>query len=302
MKAIQRDDLRKHITPYRIANGIRTLRNNRENHSFLIVEGDDDARVYGQFVAKNQCIIQVAHFKDVAVGAILELDKTNTKGVLAIVDADYERIEGNVPASQNILFTDTHDLETMILSSSALDKVVIDFSPSTSLQMIEELTTNIRNTLLRIGTEIGYYRWVNFRSKLFLSFKDLPYDIFLLKDSLVVDQERLFQILTTGRNKSLYLNDISKEIAVMSATNPDPWEVSQGHDLVNLLRIVLPHYVSVMFNSSKALVAQKKARGFRFSDALLAEYEEALFAQTRLHSLIKDWEVKNTPYLILGQT
>lgn len=52
------------------------------------------------------------------------LEKDAFLGVLAIVDADFDILESKLPESKNVLFTDAHDLETMIMKSFALEKVL----------------------------------------------------------------------------------------------------------------------------------------------------------------------------------
>mgnify|MGYP001078524921 CR=1 FL=1 len=299
MTSSQRKDLRAYITPYRIANDIRILKKRNKNRAFLIVEGEDDAKVYGEFVNKEQCTLQVAHSKDVAIGAIQELDKTNTSGVLAIVDADYEKLQGNAVVNPNIVYTDTHDLETMILSSPALEKVLVSFLPDVSISMVQKLGEQVRSHILDIGTHIGCVRWINFRNKLSLDFKDLPYERFINKDNIQVDLSELISILNVGRNRLVYEEDILKECNQLRANNPDQWHVCQGHDLVNLLKIVVPFCLADFLNPNLLSLAIKKCKLFRFDDELYSEYEETFFIQTDLYKEIKSWEVRNVPFLIL---
>lgn len=299
MTSSQRKDFRAYITPYRIANNIRISRKSNKSHAFLIVEGEDDAKVYGKFVNKEQCTLHVAHSKDVAIGAIQELDKTNTSGVLAIVDADYEKLQGNAVINSNIVYTDTHDLETMILSSPALEKVLISFWPDASISIVQKLGEQVRSHILDIGTHIGCVRWINFRNKLSLDFKDLPYERFINKDNMQVDLSELISILNVGRNRLVYEEDILKECNQLRANNPDQWHVCQGHDLVNLLKIVVPFCLAGFLSPNPLSLVVKKCKFFRFDDELYSEYEEAFFIETDLHKEIKDWEARNVPFLIL---
>src|SRR5512136_2448157 len=99
--------MREYITAARTANKIRMQRSQHDG-SFLIVEGDTDARVFNNLVDRDKCQVENACNKEMAVGALNILEKDNFAGVLAIADADFSRLEGTVPSSPNLLLTDTH--------------------------------------------------------------------------------------------------------------------------------------------------------------------------------------------------
>jgi len=85
--------------------------------AILLTEGTTDARVYGRFVNDAKCKLVPALGKDNAIGAISILENDRFCGVLAIIDTDFWRIDGITLNSPNILLTDTHDLESLILFS-----------------------------------------------------------------------------------------------------------------------------------------------------------------------------------------
>ena len=108
------------ITPERTATSIRMIRSER-TCSCLLLEGADDHRMYRKFVDDKRCEIFTAFGKEKVLTILNTLENENLPGILAIVDADFDMIEDKPPASPNIFFTDTHDLETMILKSPALE-------------------------------------------------------------------------------------------------------------------------------------------------------------------------------------
>ena len=167
--------MKQHLTPHDIANTARMMRSQHPG-AFLIVEGDTDARVYGRFIDKAHCEIIPAHGKDNALIAIRYLEKYDFSGVVAIVDNDFWRLEDIAPDSEHVLITDTHDLETMILSSDALDAVITEFG---SKRRIEKLDKPVRETILDAGLPIGYFRWMSTSAQdnLLLNFSDLRFSI-----------------------------------------------------------------------------------------------------------------------------
>jgi len=122
--------MRDHLSFDRDANAIR-LRRSTFSGTFLLVEGSLDRIFYERFVEKVACVLisisgkPSSKLRVVAVLSILE--KSNFQGVLAIVDADFDHLQVSSHNSPNLIRTDTHDLETMLLNSSALDKVIAEF-------------------------------------------------------------------------------------------------------------------------------------------------------------------------------
>ena len=127
--------MRESITPNRIANKIRLLRT-QYTGSFLIAEGDTDTRVWENLVDSTKCCVENAFNKDNAVKVLNILEQANFAGVLAVVDADFDILEKTVPLSRNLLLTDTHDLETMLLKSPALEKVLREQYGSVKAQIV----------------------------------------------------------------------------------------------------------------------------------------------------------------------
>ena len=48
-----------------------------------------------------------------------------------VVDADYDYLRKIPPFSKNMFFTDTHDIETMIISTKAFENFIIEFTVKT---------------------------------------------------------------------------------------------------------------------------------------------------------------------------
>lgn len=112
--------------PVVIANEIRLKRSQHEG-VFLIVEGRDDRLFHEKFVDLDICNITVADGKEKVCEVIDILEKDKFPGVLGIVDSDFDRIESSDIKSPNIIFSDFHDLETMLINSNALDGVLVEY-------------------------------------------------------------------------------------------------------------------------------------------------------------------------------
>ncbi len=132
--------MKEYLTPNRIANKLRMIRTNPTYQfcSFLIVEGDTDGKFFQKLINREKCQVTISHNKANAKTILQILEEESFLGILAIVDADFEALEGRLPASPNILFTDTHDLETMILQSPALEKFLWSLHLMKNVQQLRQ--------------------------------------------------------------------------------------------------------------------------------------------------------------------
>lgn len=220
--------------PNRWADQIR-LRRDAFAGVFLVVEGYTDKLVYGNFVNPKTCEFVISDGKEQALNTIKILDNDKFTGVLAVVDADFDRLENNLPESPNILLTDDHDLEVMILKTPALEKVIKERGS-------EEKTkdNNIREILLKIGQEIGYLRWVSQKYNLSLRFENLDLGRFIKKDTLSIDCSELIKAIKNHSQKPLLVdNDILEKMRELRNNEHDPWQVCCGHDIMEILSLAL---------------------------------------------------------------
>lgn len=283
--------MREFITAYDVANEVRMKRTQHAG-TFLIVEGGDDGRLYGNFVDHKNCRIIIAQGRDNAIQALSILEKDSFAGVLALVDADFWIVEKTSLPSPNLIITDTHDLETMIIKSPALDKIVSEFGHAGKL---EKLNRNVRSILLEKCVVIGCLRLINARSNLTLDFKNLSFNKFIDSSTLNVNVSELIRILK-ARSLSPALSEsmLRQQIRDIENENYDPWQICCGHDLVSLLSIGL----SKLFGSTNARDIQVEP----LEKSLRLAYESAYFVTTGVYKKLIKWETSNPPFKILSKS
>jgi len=277
------------LTPDRIANKIRLLRT-QYTGSFFIAEGDTDTRVWENLVDSTKCRVENASNKDNAVKVLNILEKDNFAGVLAVVDADFDILEKTVPLSPNLLLTDTHDLETMLLKSPALEKVLREHG---STEKIERFAQDIRQTLLQSAKIIGYLRWASLKFKYDLSFEGLAFNDFVEKKTLALNESKLIQ---TVKNKSqkpgLDEQEIRANMENLKTDTQDMWHVCCGHDMISILSIALCKALGTC--NSKEVEPNVLEKYLRLA------YESAHFRETQLYIAIQTWEQTNKPFEVLS--
>ncbi|NCR16431.1 MAG: DUF4435 domain-containing protein [Microcystis aeruginosa LL13-03] len=277
--------MREQITPDRIANTIRLLRGDHEG-VFLIVEGDSDKLIYERLVNKQEVRVTSADGKNNAIKALSILEKEdNFRRVVAVIDADFSRIEQQIPDSNNLFLTDEHDWEMMLIKSAAFDKLLKERG---SEEKIKAFTEDIRETLLKLGQEIGKLRWLSLRNKLDLKFEGLNFKNFIDQKNLSINiDELIISIKNHSQKLSLYEQQIKQDLSVISDENHDPWQLCCGHDFISILAIALCKVLGTWnANDVKTEVLERELR---------LAYELSYFYQTQIYQLMVNWQSNHHP-------
>ncbi len=276
----------------RVANQIR-LRRSIYSGTFLLVEGGSDKTFYERFVNKLACELVIVSGKPsskLRVITVLEiLEKSSFQGMLAIVDADFDRLENLVYSSPNLLRTDTHDLETMLINSPAFNKVVAEFG---SEEKIAQFNRDVRLALLETAMSVGYLLWISQCDRLNLTFDGITFGKFVDEQTLQIDELKLIrEVKNKSQAFSLKDEDLQQRLVSQKSNNHDPWQVCCGHHLVEILSLGL----------RKALGSNKAAdvESSSLERNLRLAYEEVYFRDTHLYLNIRTWESKNKPFKVL---
>jgi 5S rRNA maturation endonuclease (ribonuclease M5) len=279
--------MREQITPDRIANSIRLLRSDHEG-VFLIVEGHSDKLIYERLVNKQEVRITIASGKNNAIKALSILEKENFCRVFAVIDADFSRIEQQIPDSNNLFLTDEHDLEMMLIKSAAFDKLLKERG---SEEKIAAFSKDIRETLLKLGQEIGKLRLLSLRNELNLKFEGLNFSKFIDKKNLSIDIDKLIiSIKNHSQKLSLDEQQIKQDLSVISDENHDPWQLCCGHDFISILAIALWKVLGT--RNANDVKKEDLERELRLA------YELSYFYQTQIYQLMVNWQSNHHPYKI----
>nr|WP_250566124.1 DUF4435 domain-containing protein [Adonisia turfae] len=281
------------LAPARVANQIR-LRRSTYQGTFLLVEGNSDKVFYKRFTDHSTCQLVTVSGKPssklrvIAVLKILE-EESAFKGVLAIVDADFDRLTSLSPCSSNLLYTDTHDLETMLINSPAFDKVISEFC---SEEKLLEFNQDIKLTVLESGISVGYLLWISQYERFNLTFDGIKFSKFIDEKNLQIDEIKLIrEVKNKSQAFSLKEEDLLLRLKDQKSNNHDPWQVCCGHDLVEILSLGLRKTIGS--NKAAAVESCNLERYLRLA------YEESYFRSTQLYTNIRNWEANNQPFKVL---
>ena len=191
--------MKQFLSKYTVANDAR-MRRTLFKGALLLVEGSDDERFFAIFIDGASCRIVIAHGKENVIGACQILSSENFPGFLGIVDADFMHAEGQDSGSTNLLLTDWHDVECMMLSGEAFDRLLVQYSSEERLSRWRSTYgLNYRQYILGQIAAVGYLLWHSLEARHNLIFSNLEVKEYVDRQTLVVNHDDLINHV---KNKS----------------------------------------------------------------------------------------------------
>ena len=283
------DSIVSEITPHTLATEIRMQRSASGN-SILVVEGNDDAKFYRRFTNVHVCTIVVAHGRERALGVLGILEGEEFPGILCLLDADFGRLLGHTQ-HPNIVVTDTHDVESMLVRSKALDAVLDEFGSTPKIESFEAANgQSVRDCLVHRVAEIGCLRFLSQTNEWYLYFDGLDYD-FINRQTLKTNLESLInKVLARSNFVSVPRSDVKAMVENELHNNHSQWDMCNGHDLI----AILDRGFRRALGSCGGNEVSTRQIGTVLRMAL--DYED--FKEFNIYRGIRAWELNNPPYLI----
>lgn len=289
---MQMDSIRSSLTPDSLAATIKMLRTSHRG-SFLLVEGDTDARAFKKIVVA-ECIVQPCHDRDKLFGVVKILNTDDFAGFVAIADRDFDWATPALSAD-NLLYTDLNDFELMVIATSCFDVFLIEYANAEKLGAIEGATgKSIRDVVVSVAQVIGALRVLSRKNGWALSFKR-PKIKFAPRDTFDLEVERLIAAALGTGNRAVLPSDaeVGKLVKALIAEVSDPWKLSSGHDVCE----IIAHGVHNVFGRAHVLLERT---GEAIEEALRLCFSFAAFRETRLFKLLRDWQDQNANYSVLS--
>lgn len=285
-----------------VASAVRMLRThyNEPYKSVLILEGSDDKKVFDKLIGEDDCIIEVACGKQNVCDAFEEIDKLNTRfkpklaGCLGIVDSDYEEFDEIESCKHtDILRTDGHDLEYMLLASKALDILLSDLLDYELNEQTLQFYANFKESFFTLGSKIGYLRlkFHRYRKRNGIGYRSGDYERMTCNYMQSLDKNHRLSWTAALRciNSTTGYSGFTE-----SETSHDEWELLRknqdkylchGKDMLEIILCeLLPKMTQDEFG--KAVYVRKDKVREKLSDS----YDMTLFHCTMLCRGVKAWQ------------
>ncbi len=279
-----------HQTGTDIANRV-LLERAKYNGPVLLLEGDNDVKFFYQFVKEAEIPIIPAWGKKNVLDAVEILESNDgIQGFMGIIDADFGRVDGLLPASQNVVVTDDHDVEMMIIRTKAFNRVLRVLGSKNKIRNFPDREQGIRNALMQNALVIGHLRHFSLTDDLHLRFEGLSFEGFVDRNTLKMDIDemirRVFELKRIPNLKEADIRDKLLELA--EDDNDDPYQICCGHDFIAIFGIALRKVIGS--KPQKATSPEALGLDLRFA------YDSEDFRQTNLYSDAKRWSERNRGY------
>ena len=261
--------------------GIR-LNIQHPNHKevIIVVEGEDDEKALKKFfnmkAVEFTCATSCSIVKDVMI--IVSTDKQLKDCVIGIKDADFDHIKKVSHEISNLMVTDTHDIETMMLTPRVCRRIC--------LETINREYQNLSSQAMSSLKNLSYLRYYN--DKMILNGgnpdkKGINFRGVIIADVASVSVRDVLQHVKAkgNSNKTSFpdLNAMNLFINQNPIDNKDLVLFTNGHDLVHAIQYILHSQNQV----ARAYSDKNIATMIRMS------YSKEEFEKTNLYKDIDNW-------------
>lgn len=301
MKMSSRDAMISGNNPDVVKTNIFFTRKKNKKKVFILVEGTGDVGFYKNIIDKNN--VQIIPMgdektkesaKDNVIRAIELINRDKTQGVVAIVDTDYDAIAGKIQEIDNLIYTDDHDIETMILKTDAYDKFENEYGNEGRILEYESQFGPILDNILQCGSKIGKTRLLSIRENLRLDFKSVVLEDFV-DETLNFDWNDYFKQVLYVSKKLPQREELTTKFQ-NDSNDYNVWQLCRGHDLTTLMAIFYSEKSKYKLGNSKARLLKSES----VEQFLRAAYYVPIhFTNTKMYERLLEWQNNNPGWCLL---
>lgn len=247
---------------------------------FVIVEGDDDEKIYGRFFDTQKVTLYIADSCLFVVELLRRLNNNNLfhNKLIGIKDADFDHIIGNDYSDiGNLFLTDFHDIEMTMLSSEFETGLKAEYKIPDSVQLVEKIMEDIKS--------LSYLRLYNEREVLHynldgINFNDITFSDLYDGETPITICHCLNYVRSKCNNRKLthFPTEEMLQFIAESFDGEDRKQLTRGHDFIYALEVRLKK------------IAGHEPLGYRgLCLALRFSCTNVVFERTRLHYNIDSW-------------
>jgi hypothetical protein len=249
--------------------------------TYLIVEGSTDWSLFSKFIDSQTSAIRSANTRESVFSVLQILQASSFPQLLAIVDLDYDGLLGKNVARQDVFYTPDHDLEILLLRSSALTDVLREFGSQSKIEAAQNAGIDPLQLSLNAAEPLGCLRLASIKKDWALRFAEMKFD-FVDTQDLSPDTDRLVEHIC-GRNQftTCTRSEALQQIRSEKSQGHNIWQLVVGHDVSTILAISLRKLFGTHSNGD--------ITGDLFESSLRLAYSLHEFRQTRLYADVIQW-------------
>jgi hypothetical protein len=259
--------------------------------------------LFEHLVDHEHCYVLAAHDRDRALKLLRILNASGVLGMVAVIDADFGRVNGQIESDENLFFCDGHDLGIMLVRSPAFDRVVSEHCSKEKLEAFLSARQPNRIFAAHLANScrpLGALLLTSLTRDLGLTFDGLAFAEFMDKTLLECDIRKMVICVMnkSNRHEAQLRDDLIADVLTRLRADPDAWELARGHDCVRLLEFSLQSTVGTRKSRdedrrSSVATAETLERELRLA------FSREDFLATALAESITRWEQASPDYRLL---
>lgn len=251
--------------------------------AYLLLEGTSDKTFFSVLIGEHPNLqLRVAQGWKNVHDTISKAEQENFLYLAGVIDRDYHEALGDqVKATPQLLFTDTNDIEMMLVNSSSFEKFLVVCGSEKKLENIPDK----RGLVFHAAFPAGVLRYLSLKNNYNLCFEGIEHKNYICKQNLSTDQKHLIDIvLNRTRSKGTRVTVSAEDLftnlnSIM--TNSLPIQFCNGHDVLEVICIAM----TKLFATNDAnTYCQENVFNY-----LLMGYTQEEFQSTQLYSSLTRW-------------
>ena len=279
----------RHIDEYDIAQEVRLERKVHKG-SFLLLEGDTDIKRFNPFVDDDACSIVNCYGKRKAIEAIKILYDEGFDGAVAVIDADFDRITGNLLVHEGLIYSTSHDLDLDWATSTVIDKYLFQVGDITKLRHHGSTDDLVTKILVGLGP-VSIARLLNHLNH--IRYKLSGIDVSQCFRSFSTDIDGYIDLIFKERSATQpEKNALRQQITRAAAQHThDLHQLTNGHDF----------HCALGASLRRELGSRRDVHtyGSEVEMHLRLTFGDNDFKASQVYENIAAWVRENTPYKIL---
>lgn len=288
--------MEQHITPERIANSL--MQDTRFKGTHVLVEGIKDLKVYTKFFNREEAKLTQTTGKYKLREAYGILSSRGFTRKIAIRDADFLRIKGNIKFDQDfqddIFVTDGHDSEMMMIMVDTLEDLLsVGVDQQIQRAFEEQADSTIKKVVLDLAYLTGCLRLADKKENLGLSFKPsspdgnrIKFKKFICEKTFSLDIDQMIHIVweySKNRQKAVSTKQVIRAAFDKILLQENNYEdMINGHDVAEIVCIIASTALK-----SKSNIFQHPDR---VEESLALSFDRSKFRKTNLFQNINRWQ------------